>query len=506
MISLYIRPDKTQVVKAELKKDRRLYVSDASEFASYWEALTGEDMSLFNTTSDLLPDAGKESFGASLSDMFAEVRDIVPCAGQDFYIVLPDELFQFIDCLEVPRENIASAISERLQKDESEFYYSVPVINNVSNQEPAKSVYVIDRTYVQALIDAAAEEGIRLSSIEPASISFLRANQYMDENEQEGLGNEEFLLEIFANSAKFISYSPAKGIFALQAEGLSENELRANTPEDNRRIIDRQFTYNDFTAQESFISLNDGVPYIVLTETPNIKMQFAQRAASQKHFPPCIDARIAPEYQQEWMCVIGTLMQDYTLEDVLYDGMPDYVEFLSANVLPETFQINAKFWRWKQKVKKICRGVIVTSVAVGVLEAGLSLYFNSTEVPQSLQADYAKAEGDMDAINNEVSIINTATKEHEFPVEAFAELLRNKPNNCGFAKVNFGSKNSGGGSDADKKWIEFTAVSTDPLVFQDYTAALSDDSMFNGVSITQITNEQASSIKTATFVARKGKI
>lgn len=500
MISLYLRPDKTQLVKAGLKKDRSLYVSVATELQPYLGLLI-KDSNIVNHENFLEENEQDEApMGAYLGDMFREAKAVTSFSGEEIYLVLPDSLFCLIDCIKNAdsEEEVLQLIASRTGKSKEDIFYTIPVLSRPQT-DLYKTVYAIERKFVQYLVDAAAEENIRLTSIEPASISFLRTAGEFKE--------AKFLLETFEEQAKIVSYSPVAGVFDLDVSDLSNQRLQMLTEDEICQQVKTSLIQHYSVADGTFPSLamSEDIRFIALTENKQLLNceELKPRLAATLNFPEFIISDIALEYQQDWMVVLGTLLQEFTEKDLLFENKPAFqFSFQSANVLPKEIQTNARFWRWKQKVKKISRFFIVGAVAAIAVEIAGIAYFSTIMIPPKLQADFDAAKIDMNDIDNEIKIINLAKTEHEYPVEAFSELVAKKPNNCGFSKISFGQKN---GAKDDKTWINFTAVSTDPLVFQDYTATLSTSEMFSGVNISQIATDP-SGFKTATVVVRKGKV
>lgn len=485
MIGLYLRPDKTQLVKGKLKKDKTLSISVATETQPYWDALTDQSGEF------------KEDEILDLSNLFREINTMVSTSYEEFHIVLPDSLFYMIDSAEfLTDEDFMYSVREKTGKEDEEVYYSFPITTAPGGQQK-RTFFAIDRDVVNRLIEAAQKENITLASIEPASIAFLRSCTRWQE--------EHFLIEIFNEQATMVSYSPAGGIFSLNAPNLGVNQLRRDTETANQEIRS-MFAIHDYTAEKVFSSMNVNVPFTILTEDRTILEldAFKERPSAAEFLPTFVAADIDPEYQQEWMIPTGTLLQNQEIEDELYTTLPPFMQIASANVLPEKIQMGAKFKQWKQLAKKYSRILILFLAVLSFFEVAGILYFSSITISKQLQTDYDSAQKDIQDIDAEIKILAAAKKEHEYPMEAFTKLMDNRPNNCGFSSVSIG--NNGQVKSNDEKWIRLMAVSTDPIVFQSYAATLSNDEMFTNVNLNKIDTDSSSGFKTAEITIGKGKV
>jgi len=501
LISLYLRPDKTQVVKGQLKKDKTLFITAATEIQSYWAALTEQTNNYRKQTDEFYDEESllmeDEEENLALSDLFYEIKSVVSTTYEEFHIILPDSLFCMINCAEfLTEEEFMHSVRAKTNKADEDVYYSFPLLTAPGGQ-PRKTFFAIERKFVNRLIAAAKEENITVSSIEPASMAFIRSCASWQE--------EHFLLEIFEDQATMVSYSPIGGIFSMNVPSLTAKQLNLDVEAANREI-QSMFAIHDYTAEKIFSSMNVNVPFVILTEDKKILEihSLKERSVQANIFPSFVNADIDSKDHQEWMVPIGAFLQNYEIEDELYATLPPFLQISSANVLPQNIQMGAKFQQWKKLAKKYSKLAIAFLSVLTVLDIAGILYFSSVTISPKLQADYDAAQKDIKDIDAEIKTLAAAKKEHEYPIEAFTQIVKDKPNNCGFSSIMIGS--SGQGKSADEKWIRLNAVSSDPLIFQDYVAALSNDDIFAGVGITKMNTEASSGFKTAEISIGKGKV
>lgn len=489
MISLYLRPDKTQILKGRLKKDQTLSITHATEIQSYYSLLTNKSTNEI-VENNLIYDAPLED----LTSLFQELKKVVPTSYEEVYIILPDMLFTSINCGDVLSEDeYMEFVRGQTGKEDESVYYSFPIISSPGGMVK-KTFFAIDRTIIDALAEAAHMENISLTSIEPASIAFFRSCDKWQE--------ERFLLEMFEEEATIVAYSPVAGMFSLNTPSLRKKNLEdLNKANDE---FEKIFAIQDFTAGKIFPSINVNIPFTVLVEKSDPLLHlnaFSERLAEQEILPDYVDADISQEYQQEWLIPIGALLQNKEFQN---EYMPTFLKIKSANVLPEQIKMNAKFRQWKHLAKKYSRILIVFLAAMAFFETGGILYFSSISINPKLQADYDTAQKNIKDVDAEIKLLAAAKKEHEYPVEAFHQLLSDRPDACGFSSISIGN-NGTNAQDSNEKWIHVTAVSSDPLVLQSFASTLSTDEMFTHVALNKMDTD-SSGIKIADLTIGKGKI
>lgn len=490
MISLYLLPDRTRLVKAEPSSDGRLKIIAIDEISPYWEPLVSAP------TSGVDPDSGISKSALTLSAMFREAGKAVRVSGEEFFIVLPDSLFSFLDCVREPQveEGIEPYVSAMIEKPVDQLSFAIP-LRTRPGAEMYQTVFALPKVMIQCIVDAAGEEGITLSSIEPASVAFLRASGAYD--------REFFFLEAFKEAAYIIAYSPVGGMFRMDAPLLAENRL-LDMPEISGDMDVRQvFAEADMTADRSFPSANDGVNMVIINGQRRKFRKFKnmETRLTDLEFSEGIIADGAPSFEapQDWMASIGTLLQEVPDDSPLYFKRPSYLTVESGNLLPAGMQTNAKLFRITQRIKKISRVALLSGLIILSALIFPAVYFCSIEVPAALQERYEVTQKELPIMEAELSIIGRAKNEHCYPVAGFNSLMLPRPDTLGFSSVKIGEYI--GQKDV---WMEADLVSKDPITFQDYVASMSLDKTFKSASIIKIGTDP-SGFKTATVRLRKGE-
>ena len=488
MISLHLLPDRTRLVKAEHSSDGKLKILAIDELSSYWEPIT-------STSSEIDKETGISNAAVALSAMFREAGKAVRISGEDFYIVLPDSLFVFLDCVREPQieEGIEPYVSQMVEKPMDQLATAIP-FKTRPGAELYQTIFALDKELIQRIVDAAGEEGITLSSIEPASIAFLRSS---------GAYNREFFfLEAFKDSAVVVAYSPVGGMFRMDAPLLAEDRLLEMSEISGDLDVRDVFAELDMTADRSFPSANDDVNMVIVNgqrlrfkKFKNMEARLAELAFPEDFPLDCPDL----ETPMDWMAVIGTLLQEASESSPLYFKKPTYLSVDSCNLLPKGMQTNAKLFRVTQKVKKISKIALLVGLVLLVAMVVPTIYFLSIEIPSNLQTRYNETQKELPIVEAEIGIIGRSKNEHCCPIIGFNSLMAPRPETVGFSAVKIGD--SVRQRDA---WMEAELISKDPLTFQDYVAAMSMDKNFKSASIIKIESD-SSGFKTATVILRKGE-
>ena len=489
MISLYLLPDRTRLVKAEPASDGRLKINAIDELSSYWEPLSSAPSSGVDS------ETGISNSALALSAMFKEAGKVVRTSGEEFYIVLPDSLFSFLDCLREPQveDGVEPYVSAEVEKPSDQLSIAIP-LRTRPGAELYQTVFALSKDIVQCIVDAAGEEGVTLSSIEPASVAFLRASGAYD--------REFFFLEAFDDSAFIVAYSPVGGMFRSDAPLLAENRI-LDMPEIAGDLdIRTVFAETDMAADRSFPSANDDVSMVIIhgqrrkfKKFKNMDARLAELGFAENLISDAPDL----ESVQDWMAPVGTLLQEVPDESPLYLKRPSYLTVDSCNLLPKGMQTNAKLFRLTQRIKKISRITLLAGMVILALMILPGLYFYSEDVPSNLQSRYDMTQKELPIMEAELSIVGRAKKEHCYPIAGFNSLLTPRPETLGFSGVKIGD--AVGHKDI---WMEADLVSKDPLTFQDYVASMSMDKTFKSASIIKIGTDP-SGFKTATVRLRKGE-
>lgn len=488
MISLYLLPDRTRLVKAEATSGK-LKILAIDELSSYWDALT-------SSSSEINAETGISHAAMEFANLFREAKKAVRISGEEFYIVLPDSLFCLIDCvretdIEDGLEQYVASVVER----ESESLSIVTPLYARPGAELFQTIFAISKETIQCIVDAAGEEGVTLSSIEPASVAFLRASGAYD--------HEYFFLEAFKDSAVFVAFSPVGGMFRMDAGIFAENQL-LDMPEITGDLGVRQLLAElDMTADRTFPSANDGIQIAILTGQRREYIKFnnlAARLVDLSFAPDIFSETPSFESPQDWMASIGTFLQEVPEDAAVYQKKPTFLISESGNLLSKGMQTNAKLFRITQRVKRISRIFLLCGLIFLAVLIVPALYFNSIKVPKVLQERFDETQKELPLIELALSLNEQAKKEHCNPTAGFKALLAHRPDTMNFSRVKIGE--SVGEKDI---WMEAELVSLDPVTFQDYVAAMSIDKTFQGASIIRIGTD-ASGYKTATVRVRKGEI
>lgn len=203
------------------------------------------------------------------------------------------------------------------------------------------------------------------------------------------------------------------------------------------------------------------------------------------------------------MCAAGTLAQDIDFSDDQFAEVLDGYETISSgNVLPEDIQQKAKSFQRMENLVKYSRLGIICLLIAAVLEIVGIFFLQSVQIPPGLEEDYQAAQDTMESINAELELIRVEEKEHEYPIEAYTEAVRNLPQGVNFISFEVGNPSK----KEDSQWVKLKIVAVDPLKFQDYVARLSQSSIFSGVTMPEFSTDNSTSYKTAQIVMGKGEM
>ena len=489
MISLYILPNKTRLVKAERESDGRLKILSIDELPSYWDALVS-DFSSVN------PNTGISGAAMSLSGMFREAGKLVGSSGEEFYIVLPDSIFCLVNCVREPEADAGVELyaAEAAEMPLDDLSIAVPFETRPSI-ETVRTVFAIPKEKIQRIVDAAGEEGVTLASVEPASVAFLRAS---------GAYNQEhYFLEAFADSAVFISYSPLGGIFRMEDPLLSAKRLfdvpGSVADMDARRVL----ADLEAASEDRFRTANDDVGVVFISGDYRKYSKYPSMEARLKELsfaPDILSDTPDMAAPRDWMASIGTFLQDEPEDAPIFGKKPTYLACSSGNLLPKGMRTNAKLFRLTQHVKKVSRTLLCCGIALLTIFPAIAMYFSSFDVPKDLQEQFDANQKELPIIEKDLALIAKSKQEHCRPITGFRALLQPRPETVGFTRVQINN----GASGAKGVWMEADLVSKDPLTFQDYVASIAADKTFNGASIIKIGTD-SSGYKTATVTLRKGE-
>ena len=119
-------------------------------------------------------------------------------------------------------------------------------------------------------------------------------------------------------------------------------------------------------------------------------------------------------------------------------------------------------------------GILALTVVVEM--AGM-IYFSHITVPDELEADYQAAQASKSEIDAEISAIKAARTENMQVMEAYKELLANRPNGLGFVDLTIGSSNPDNKA-AKENYVKLKATSLAQTSFNEMITNLETDSFF----------------------------
>lgn len=479
MISIYIQPDKTQIAKAKVKKNK-LQVTLTKELPSYWDIFTSQNIE-------------------KAMELFSELKRSVSMSYEEVYMVIPDLLFSVVDCYDYNiQEDIVAKLKEITGRSMDTFYVSMPIDTRPSNP-PKKTVFAIEKQYIDILIQASEEANITLNSVEAASMSFFRslAKWTLDQP----------IVEIFDEQASIISYSPVGGIFKLDVPELSKNSLLSKDMESANLAVRQAYAQNNLTASKTFKAMRTDADYIVLTGyKPILQIEQIQLNMPKESpvFSELIESGLSPEEQHKWMTVIGTMLQSLDYKNVFAE-IPAFLEIESGNLLPVEALQRAKIRQWQQFATRVCRGAICFLVTLIAIEMGM-MCFNAAEISPQVRRDYNQALREKEQIKKELETLKMADDIDQKPLEAFTALLQAKPEGCGFTSVHIGTTDTKPDkAKKNKNWIQVSVVSKDQMIFQDFQSALLDTKEFESVIINSISSDNSKTQTATISISRKEK-
>ena len=237
------------------------------------------------------------------------------------------------------------------------------------------------------------------------------------------------------------------------------------------------------------------MPVNILSD--KVKIDLGERQGSKLKFQNCVEVGQKIN-ESEWLAAVGTLMQVYGENDEIYADSPPFLKIGSGNILPEEMKVGAKMKYLQQMLKKWLVGVAITIFGVLAVEIGGMLYLNTIQITSELQTEYDEAQKTDAELSREVQIIELAKQEDEKPIEAFTTLMQYRTEDLYL--TNFAI----GGNDASVNWVKFTAVSEDPIKFQDLLSRLREEKKFTNCSLAEISSDTGD-YKKANFSLGKGR-
>ena len=300
-------------------------------------------------------------------------------------------------------------------------------------------------------------------------------------------------MPVMTKSANIFSYSPLGGIFKLETN-LTEQKF-IEQPDKAEREIQSAIKRRDIAAEYTFISTNEKVPVNILSD--KVKIDLGERQGSKLKFQNCVEVGQKIN-ESEWLAAVGTLMQVYGENDEIFSDSPPFLKIGSGNILPKEKQVGAKIKQWQQMLKKFLNSAAVVMFGILAILGGVILYFSRIQITPDLQSAYDDAQKTDVELSREIGIIELAKKEDEKPIEAFATLMQYRTEDLYL--TNFAI----GGNDTSVNWVKFTAVSEDPIKFQDLLSRLREEPKFQNCSLAEISSDTGD-YKKANFSLGKGR-
>ena len=480
MIAVHLLPYSIQVVVAKKRKDSLVILDYFSLRKSYLEDFIQCDVS-------------------QLAEMFREISsECKNVRSEQVYIVIPDSVFQRIDCFDYA-DNISAYRGEISNLEDC---YCASPIELKRNTKHKQTCCFIRKDMVNTLCQAAEVQNIRLYCIEAASIAMLRA-----------LGKWKSEVMILNASSKYSyisSYSIMAGLYTtVISDDLSECvDTAPDSVNDSLKAI---FTSVEFINKKTFANNNPNVTTYVIAENDNIrKLPVLAERSAIVNVPSClkeINAKVLSEY----MAPLGALMQVLSI-----DTGSNALILHSSNVMPPDRLSSNKFEHFKDSLKKVCRYTIVAASILCLAEAGSIFYFSSNTIPQELEENYNEAKSKMPELEVADSRISQCQQEDEHIPEALYALIAEKPQDLGFTALTIGAKGSAN-KDASKaskqekesnkkssddkekkksnkknaaeKWISLDIRTPNPLIIQEYVNSLNQIDIFENIITEEISAE-----------------
>lgn len=479
MIAVYLQPDSTQVLIAK-QKNKSLQIQSC-------KVINQGYLQLFSSGADL----------EELECFFEDIKSVSQRPHDEIYLVLPDYTFAMINCFASnDSEQTKAEISTRLDRNISELYYSEPIWTSPEVQKPLVTACAFDKKIIDCIIEAADNVKAHLLSIEPASIAFLRTKIAYNQ--------EELMLFLFSDKATLVAYSQLGGLFKLDNNDLSINNLANMSKASAEEVLSDAMSEFEMAANSTFDYLNRDLKYTIFASSTVVNSfdTLSKRNAANKLFPDqFVINDIVPEYeQQNWLCAVGTLLQyiDFSTAE-FEESIDSYETAVTANILPSVVQKQSKKLHRIQQLYKAAKLAIACMLIVSLVESFIIMFFSSTQIPQGLEDDYQSGQETISRIENELSIISLEQQEDQHPLLVYNAISQSRPKEIGFVSLEIGSDSKTNPSE----WVKIKMLAADPLKFQNYIHDLSGNEIFGALSIPQITSDNNTGAKIANMVLGK---
>lgn len=462
MISLYLRPDMTQLLYADVKKKSVIDVRMTMELPEAYSSFFTAD----------------ENLGVQkLRALFRNVSHVTKKVFEEVHIILPDTIFSYISCFDPSPESVLRTriMQEMNVQSLTDYFIVEPMEIKAPFPKPQKSVFVLKKYIVEMLAKAAQAEKFSLVSVEAFSTAFVRGNQTWD--------RDYAMVEIFPTEAAIVTFSPVGGIFKSEAPHMDSKSLLADVVK-GETTFSKAYSMSKVVASKHFSSVSPDLKMILFSEAEEImQMSFV----AHNHYddriklPDCVNSILRVKDIPRWLALIGTLMQGFD-EEVIYPEKNASIVVKNANLLPPHLQANARARHWSKMARKTLLGMAGVLTVVVLAEFSAMMYFGSFKVDKALQADATTAKNNIVQIDKELASIKRAGEENPDIVKAYERLLKSRPQSCNFTNLTMGNKTG----KFSANFIRLKALSKDQIALNDYIVNLQGDDFFTNPMITTI--------------------
>lgn len=456
MLAITIFEDTTQIVVGKKIKNK-LEIKSLISYKSIYEAYINKDVN-------------------SLTMYLDEIVSLTK-SKMDIYFILPDDKFN-VDYFYYPTNSEKQKdIDKFLQTnniDTNKYYYSLP-FNLKSTTFSWKTVYSIEKTYIDSLLQASKNVNLLIKSIEPLSFCAIR---YKNTFQQ-----ETYIFEIYKYSASIVMYSPLAGLFKMNLS--KEYTIDNLKTKNSSMMLSDALLQANAVAKNKFKAITGNADIHILSTKENIsKLTFASTDENARIYKMRPNSNlIVKKYNQieidTYYIGIGSLLQE------LEPPRLKYIKINSANILPEIVKESTKLIELEQNIKKTSKIALFIFTFIIGIQAAYLYYLNTIAIPDKLQLDFDYANKQIITLKKEDSIIQSVKKQTEPIQPILSEILISKPDNntLGFTKLSINNSQN----DKNNDWIKIDLVATEPMKIQEFSSNLNSD-RFKNIMLTKIDN------------------
>lgn len=456
MIAIAIFEDITQIVVGKKVKNK-LEIKSLISYKSIYEAYINRDVN-------------------SLTMYLDEIVSLTK-SKTDIYFILPDDKFN-VDYFYYPTNSEKQKdIDKFLQTnniDTNKYYYSLP-FNLKSTTFSWKTVYSIEKTYIDSLLQASKNVNLLIKSIEPLSFCAIR---YKNTFQQ-----ETYIFEIYKYSASIVMYSPLAGLFKMNLS--KEYTIDNLKTKNSSMMLSDALLQANAVAKNKFKAITGNADIHILSTKENIsKLTFASTDENARIYKMRPNSNlIVKKYNQieidTYYIGIGSLLQE------LEPPRLKYIKINSANILPEIVKESTKLIELEQNIKKTSKIALFIFTFIIGIQAAYLYYLNTIAIPDKLQSDFDYANKQIITLKKEDSIIQSLKKQTEPIQPILSDILANKPDNntLGFTKLSINNSQD----DKNNDWIKIDLVANEPMKIQEFSSNLNSD-RFKNIMLTKIDN------------------